>query len=117
MSLIDDTTYNEISQYLALKYRVIHKIIKCNFNPNFLCVFGQKAFALIEINEHNQFMSLINVMEVDDWIFDIFWLNEGFLIIICAHNQCILFDLKEKKVSNIVYCDQKCKLKFNSSIK
>ena len=93
---------------------MIHNIIKCSFNPNYLCVFGQKAFNLIELNEHNQLMSLTNIMELEDWIFDIFWLNETYLIIICAHNQCILFDLKKKKVSSIVYCDQKCKLKFNN---
>lgn len=51
-----------------------------------------------------------NEIELDDWIFDIYWLNSTYIIIVCAHNQCILFNLIYNKIEQIVYCDQKCML-------
>ena len=131
LTLIKEENFEEISKYLALKYRVIHKIVKSNHNPNLICVFGQKAFNIVKLNESsNEFTpELETLIELDDWIFDIYWyqvgsnIDELYLIIICAHNQCVLFNLNKKKVDKVIYCDQKCmlypfyELKYNIKIK
>ena len=50
LSLIDEETFKEKSKFLALKYRVIHKIVKNTNDPKTICVFGQKAFNIINLN-------------------------------------------------------------------
>jgi hypothetical protein len=117
--LIDEAKFEEVSKYLALKYRVIHKIVKSNHDPNLICVFGQKAFNLIRLNKSNQLASANtnnDLIELQDWIFDVYWyqtgpkLDELYLIIVCAHNQCILYNLNTQQIDKIVYCEQKCML-------
>ena len=119
LSLINDVTFEEISRSLVLTYRVIHKIVK-NDSERLICVFGQKCFNIVRQNENNEFVSILdNLIELDDWIFDIFWLkindhgqlDEKFnLLVACAHNQCFTFSLKNMKVINTSFCEQKCML-------
>ncbi len=109
LSLLNDTTYNEVKRYLALKYRVIHKIVKFK-DSNLICVFGQKSFILLELTQENDFIELSNLIELDDWIFDIYWNSENNLTIICAHNQCISYNIDNKTIEKLVYCNQKCML-------
>lgn len=126
LCIIDDRSLNEISRYVALKYRVIHKIVVNENNPKLICVFGQKSFNIISYNEKFELFSLIdNYVEMNDWIFDIYWLvsdstksdksnilnKESFtLALICAHNQCIHFNLVKLQIEKLTYCDQKCML-------
>lgn len=118
LTLVSDTSFDEISKVLALKYRVVHKIVANPLKPRQLCVFGQKCFNLVTVDETtNQFrLELANdVMgiELEDWIFDAFWLSDGaktYLVFACAHNQCVLYDLSEAKAWKISDCDQKCML-------
>ncbi len=109
LSLIDEATFNEKTRFLALKYRVIHKILKSPQNPNLICVFGQKALNIV-LYENERFTSSIpKVIEFKDWIFDVHWYTTTQLILVLAHNQCILFDLETHLTQEIV-CDQKCML-------
>ncbi len=117
MSLIEESTFKERAKFLALKYRVIHKIIKSSHDPGLLCVFGQKSFNILRIDEKDQFSNAIpSPVELNDWIFDAHWyLPEPncaslYLIIVLAHNQCVLFNLTTNKIEQTVYCEQKCML-------
>ena len=121
LSLINDVTFEEISKSLVLKYRVIHKLIINDKNSErLICVFGQKCFSIVRQNENNEFVNLLdNLIELEDWIFDIYWLklndqekwDQRFnLLIACAHNQCLTFSLNYKKVIQTSFCEQKCML-------
>lgn len=112
LSLIDEVTLAEKNKFLALKYRVIHKIVKSPNEPSTICVFGQKALNLLHLNSTtHQFKNIFeNVIELNDWIFDIHWLDNNHLLIVLAHNQCIRFNLNTKKIDQIVFCEQKCML-------
>lgn len=119
LSLIDDATHEELHRSLALKYRVIHKIV-LNKQNNLICVFGQKAFNILKLSETEspQLESLNgeNYFELNDWIFDIIWLNgsqdcsTSHVAIVCAHNQAILYNLHDREVKKLVNCSQKCML-------
>ena len=114
LTLVDEETFKENSRFLALPYRVIHKIVKSNHDPNLICVLGQKSFNIVKLNEDKQFSDAYGgLIELNDWIFDIHWYQNNdqlYLIIVLAHNQCVLFNLKTKKIENVVYCEQKCML-------
>ncbi len=112
LSLIDDDSFDEMAKILALKYRVIHKSVQNASQPNLVCVFGQKAFSLVKLNSDFTNLELTSspVVELDDWIFDIVYLSVDHLAIVCAHNQYILFGLKESRVVKKVECVQKCML-------
>jgi WD40 repeat protein len=109
--LINEDNLEELNKLTALKSRVIHKIIIFN---NYICVFGQKAFNVFELNEifHNSNNSTTNdnLIELDDWIFDLQFISEEYLIIVTAHNHCILYNLQKKTVETTVKCQQKCML-------
>lgn len=120
LSLIDDATHQELSRLLALKYRVIHKIVLNRINK-LICVFGQKAFNIVKLNEAErpQFESVYgeNYFELNDWIFDMNWLNSyasqdlsTHVAIVCAHNQAILYNLDDRVITKLVNCSQKCML-------
>lgn len=111
--MIDESSFEEIANFIALKYRVIHKIV---INPTLqknICIFGQKAFNLVSL-ENNSFNNLIDqYVELDDWIFDIYWMDNGkssLLAIALAHNNCIIYNLETKKIQRFIECDQKCML-------
>ena len=102
---------------MALEHRVIHKIV---INKNLICVFGQKAFNIIRLDENGQLVPYFEqVIELEDWIFDMYWLQASqqldnsivlYLVIVCAHNQCALFNLNSKKIDKFSLCSQKCML-------
>ena len=119
--MIDDVTFEAISKSLVLKYRVIHKlIINGDHSEKLICVFGQKCFCIVRQMDNNEFVNIFdNLIELDDWIFDIFWLKlndkehweKSFnLLIACAHNQCLTFSLNDKKEISTTFCEQKCML-------
>ncbi len=112
LSLVNDESFDELSKLLALKYRVIHKIVRNMNDSTHMCVFGQKAFNIIKFDDKNNQLETINLncIELDDWIFDIFYMNKDYLVIVCAHNQCILFNLNDKLIEKKVECNQKCML-------
>lgn len=117
MSLIDESTFKEKSKFLALKYRVIHKTVKSPHDPSLLCVFGQKSFNILRLDKQEQFNHAIpSPIELNDWIFDIHWYSPDpqgkqlYLILVLAHNQCLLFNLSTNKIDSTVYCEQKCML-------
>lgn len=119
LSLVDDNSLDVISKFLALKYRVVHKIVINPQNTKQICVFGQKSLNLVSYdeNENYRFFSLIgndnSCVELEDWIFDVFWMCDNtktYLVVACAHNQCILYDVSERKAWKISDCDQKCML-------
>ena len=123
LSLIDDLTFEELSKSLLLKYRVIHKIVINENHPDrLICVFGQKAFTIVRLDDKNQFVCLLDTpIELSDWIFDIFWTKSsesenskiGYdLVIVCAHNQCVVYSLDEKRIKNSTFCAQKCMLYY-----
>ena len=114
LSLVDIRTYEEIAKRQVLKYRVIHKLIKSSHDPGLICVMGQKAFNLVKLNKNLEFEILLeNLVEMEDWIFEINWQEVDeviYLIIVCAHNQCIIYNLNTKSIEKTVYCTQKCML-------
>ncbi len=112
ISLVNEESLDELSKLLALKYRVIHKIVLKLNDTNLVCVFGQKAFNIIRLNETDNTLELINpdCIELEDWIFDVLYMTNDYLVILCAHNQCILFNLKDKLIEKKVECEQKCML-------
>ena len=112
LSLLNDESFDELSKLLALKYRVIHKIVRNLNDSKLVCVFGQKAFNIIKLDEDKNLLETINpnCIELEDWIFDILYMTNSYLIIVCAHNQCILFNLNDKSIEKKVECNQKCML-------
>ena len=101
--------------FLALNRRVIHKIVKSTHGPSDLvCVFGQKAFNILAINSKALKIAtgpfVQDLVELHDWIFDIYWFGRELLIVVCAHNQCILFDLKSLTITGTFNCEQACML-------
>jgi hypothetical protein len=122
LSLVDSTTLEEKQKIKALNYRVIHKIY-VRQSEKLVIVFGQKAINILSYNDSLEFSTLLsgeqNLIELDDWIFDCFWLDQAkfdnikdssYLMIVCAHNQCVFLNLNQKCVEKTVYCDQKCML-------
>ncbi|CAF0856690.1 unnamed protein product [Brachionus calyciflorus] len=114
LSLIDECSFEEITKFIALKFRVIHKIVLNKKHPNKICVFGQKALNLITLNNDNTFSNILDkYLELDDWIFDIFWIDSNsnsYLIIVLAHNNCVIYNLNTEVLEKVVQCDQKCML-------
>ncbi|RNA32626.1 WD repeat-containing 6 [Brachionus plicatilis] len=113
LSLIDESSSEEISKFIALKYRVIHKIV---INPtlrNQICIFGQKAFNLVSL-DNNIFSNIIDqYVELDDWILDMYWMEDGknsLVAILLAHNKCIIYNLQTNTIKKIIECSQKCML-------
>ncbi len=49
------------------------------------------------------------VIELSDWIFDIHWYTDTQLLLVLAHNQCLLLDLETNRIDQTV-CEQKCML-------
>jgi hypothetical protein len=111
LSLIDAVTFQELSKCLALKYRTVHKII-FDQKTGFITVFGQKAINILRLDADNKFQSALSdiYIELDDWIFDLCPVSVDRLVIVCAHNQCILYGLNERRIKKTFYCDQKCML-------
>lgn len=111
---MDEETFKEHSRHLALQYRVIHKIVKSEHDSNLICVLGQKSFNIVKLDANKQFSDAYGgPIELNDWIFDIHWYqnhDQVYLIIVLAHNQCVLFNLNTKKIEKIVYCEQRCML-------
>jgi len=122
LSLIDDTSHEELNRLLALKYSVIHKIV-LNKQNKLICVFGQKAFNILKLVESERpRLQSVNedgeYFKLNDWIFDMIWLNgctssqdfSSHVAIVCAHNQVILYNLDDRDVKKLVNCNQKCML-------
>lgn len=118
LTLVDDNTFDELAKCMALKYRVIHKIVINPLNSRQICVFGQKCFNLLSVvDDDASTIRLVPLLEqcveLEDWIFDAFWIFDGaktYNMFACAHNQCILYDILDNKAWKISDCDQKCML-------
>ncbi len=110
LSILDDNTFEELDKIISLKYRCIHKTVINQSNSKLFCVFGQKAFNIVRLTDNHKLENLLNdSIELNDWILDIFF-NDSYLIIVLAHNQCILFNLNNYRIEKEAYCQQKCML-------
>lgn len=122
MSLLNDESFEVITTIIALKYKVIHKIVQNKLDRNVFFVFGQKSINIIRLTEQNELVSLFDqqsnkensLIELNDWIFDISCFSTDgkitHLMIICAHNQFIFYNLQTRQVEKEVFCNQKCML-------
>ena len=133
LSLVDANTFNHFRTILALKYRVIHKILfkkaidlssgGTESEEKLICIFGQKAINLLRLVKKQEdtfdFESLLTqYIEMDDLIFDIYWLSirrgtiyvKENLFIVCAHNQFVEYDLEKSAIERLTFCAQRCML-------
>lgn len=82
---------------------------------NLICVYGEKTFNICSFDEKNKKfynLTIEGMVELDDWIWDIEFLNSkhDYLNIVCAHNQSLIFNLNTKSIETIKFCKQKCML-------
>ena len=107
LSLVNADTFEIIHQSKCLEYRIICGIL---IHKSLICVYGEKAFNICELNADLNGIRILNerFQQLDDLIWTIDWLNSDKLMIVCAHNQFIVYNLKEKFIEKCVFCSQKC---------
>jgi hypothetical protein len=49
------------------------------------------------------------VIDLTYWIFDVHWFTDTQLLLVLAHNQCLLLDLDTNRIDQTA-CEQKCML-------
>ena len=112
MTIVNAENFEIIHQSLCLKYRIICGIL-INKATRIICVYGEKAFNICSLNtECNEITQISeNLHEVDDLIWTVDWVNDESvdkLALVCAHNQMIVYNLKDRFIERCVCCVQKC---------